>query len=209
MKAAKTITNSYHDFRILNVSKSTRHPKRRGPFMAIQKGSDPNDPQMRECTFVLTRRGTWMHCYLFLLLPGRCDVRQQCSTRHRISSRWRKNSRKSLLPSRLPCRCTTSSAAMCRHWQATTIRRARRYWPSYASGSKVWLARRADLGWQPNAHEKGVLQQERAVSDTGSPCGYGGRTQENNSGSLYEMAWSFRTVQNFRRRVLVPCAKSL
>ena len=69
MKAAKTITNSYHDFRILNVSKSTRHPERRGPFMAIQEGSDPNDPQMRECTFVLTRRGTWMHCYLFLLLP--------------------------------------------------------------------------------------------------------------------------------------------
>ena len=69
MKAAKTITNSYRDFRILNVSKSTRHPERRGPFMAIQEGSDPNDPQMRECTFVLTRRGTWMHCYLFLLLP--------------------------------------------------------------------------------------------------------------------------------------------
>jgi hypothetical protein len=69
MTAAKTITNSYHDLRILNVSKSTRHPERRGPFMAIQEGSDPNDPQMRECTFVLTRRGTWMHCYLFLLLP--------------------------------------------------------------------------------------------------------------------------------------------
>jgi len=69
MKAAKTITNSYHDFRILNVSKSTRHPERRGPFMAIQDGCDPNDPQMRECTFVLTHRGTWMHCYLFLMLP--------------------------------------------------------------------------------------------------------------------------------------------
>jgi hypothetical protein len=68
MKTAKAITNSYHDFRILNVSKSTPHPERRGPFMAIQEGSDPNDPQMRECTFVLTRHGTWMHCFLFLLL---------------------------------------------------------------------------------------------------------------------------------------------
>jgi hypothetical protein len=65
----RAITNSYHDFRILNVSKRTRHPEQRGPFMAIQEGSDPNDPQMRECTFVLTRRGTWMHCYLFLMLP--------------------------------------------------------------------------------------------------------------------------------------------
>ena len=69
MKIARAIRNSYHDFRILDVSKSTRNPKRHGPFMAIQEGSDPNDPRMRECTFVLTRRGTWMHCYLFLLLP--------------------------------------------------------------------------------------------------------------------------------------------
>jgi hypothetical protein len=132
MKAPKTITNSYHDFRILNVSKSTRHPQRRGRFMAIQEGSDPNDPQMRECTFVLTRGGTWMHCYLFLLLPG--PLRRQAVF--------------------------------------DTLRRARRYWPNYASGSKVWLARRADLRRQPNAHQEGVLQLEHALSDTASSRGY-------------------------------------
>jgi hypothetical protein len=42
------------------------------------------------------------------------------------------------------------------------------------------------------------------VSDTASPCGYGGELKRIISGSLYEMACSFRAVQDFRRRCACP-----
>lgn len=69
MTADRTITNHFPDFRLLNVASTTRHPEQRGPYMVVQTGSAPDDPEMRECTFALTRRGTWLHCFLFFMMP--------------------------------------------------------------------------------------------------------------------------------------------
>ena len=74
MNIARSITNHYPDFRLLELSKTTPHPETRGPYMVVQDGADPQDPTSRECTFVLTRRGTWLHFYVFLMLP--VDIRQ-------------------------------------------------------------------------------------------------------------------------------------
>jgi len=69
MIADRAITNHFPDFRLLNVASTTRHPEERGPYMVVQTGSAPDDPEMRECTFALTRRGTWLHCFLFFMMP--------------------------------------------------------------------------------------------------------------------------------------------
>ena len=45
--------------------------------MVTQDGCDPNDAAMRHCSFVLTKRGTWLHFYLYLALPEM--VRQKCA----------------------------------------------------------------------------------------------------------------------------------
>jgi len=70
MNASRTITNSFHDFHLLEISKTTHHPEKHGPFMVSQSGSAPGDPELRECTFVLTKRGTWMHLYIFFMMPN-------------------------------------------------------------------------------------------------------------------------------------------
>ena len=77
MKTANAITNSYRDFHVLNLSQLVHHVEGRGPFMVTQDGCDPGDPTMRFCSFVLTRRGTWLHFYLYLALPE--SVRQHCA----------------------------------------------------------------------------------------------------------------------------------
>ncbi len=69
MKSANAITNRYQDFHVLNLCQLVHHVEGRGPFMVTQDGCDPDDPTMRECSFVLTRRGTWLHFYLYLALP--------------------------------------------------------------------------------------------------------------------------------------------
>ena len=69
MHVSKAITNSFQDFHLLEISKTTHHPEKHGPFMVSQSGSAPGDPELRECTFVLTKRGTWMHLYIFFLMP--------------------------------------------------------------------------------------------------------------------------------------------
>jgi len=69
MSVARTITNRYQDFHLLEVGKTTSHPEKRGPFMIVQTGSAPGDPEVRECTFALTRKGTWIHCFIFFLMP--------------------------------------------------------------------------------------------------------------------------------------------
>lgn len=69
MKTTHAITNSYQDFRVLNLCQLVHHVEGRGPYMVTQDGCDPNNPAMRECSFVLTRRGTWLHFYLYLALP--------------------------------------------------------------------------------------------------------------------------------------------
>lgn len=68
MFATRTITNSYQDFQLLELSRLL-HTDGRGPFMVVQEGAAPDDSAMRHCSFVLTRRGTWLHYYLFLALP--------------------------------------------------------------------------------------------------------------------------------------------
>ena len=69
MRFASNITNRFTDFRLLELSQLTRHPGQRGPYMVVQEGIDPKDIAGRECTFVLTHKGTWMHFYRFLMLP--------------------------------------------------------------------------------------------------------------------------------------------
>jgi hypothetical protein len=77
MKIANSITNQYQHFQVLNLSQLVHKIEGRGPFMVTQDGCDPSDPAMRQCSFVLTRRGTWLHFYLYLALPE--TVRQQCT----------------------------------------------------------------------------------------------------------------------------------
>lgn len=68
MLATRTITNSYQDFQLLELSKLL-HTEGRGPFMVVQEGCAPDDSSSRHCSFVLTHRGTWLHYYLYLALP--------------------------------------------------------------------------------------------------------------------------------------------
>ncbi len=77
MKTARAITNRYQDFQVLNLSQLVHHLEGRGPFMVTQDGCDPDDPTSRSCSFVLTKRGTWLHFYLYLALPE--SVRQNCA----------------------------------------------------------------------------------------------------------------------------------
>lgn len=77
MKTANAISNRYQDFQVLNLCQLVHHVDGRGPFMVTQDGCDPNDPTMRACSFVLTKRGTWLHFYLYLALPE--SVRQHCA----------------------------------------------------------------------------------------------------------------------------------
>ncbi len=69
MSSARTITNVFSEFQLLEVSATTKHPERRGPYMVVQTGSAPGDSEFRECTFALIRRGPWMHCFVFFILP--------------------------------------------------------------------------------------------------------------------------------------------
>jgi hypothetical protein len=68
MIASRSITNNPLEFCVEELSQLLGTPGR-GPFMVTQRGSAPDDPQKRECVFVLTRRGTWLHFYLFIALP--------------------------------------------------------------------------------------------------------------------------------------------
>lgn len=77
MIASHTITNRFTDFRLLDLSKLEHRVEGHGPFMMVQDGSAPDDPKMRECSFVLTKRGTWLHFYLYLALPA--EVRSRCA----------------------------------------------------------------------------------------------------------------------------------
>jgi hypothetical protein len=77
MKAAKAITNDYQDFTLLNLAQLVHRAEGRGPYLVTQDGSAPGDPTLRQCSFVLTKRGTWLHFYLYLALPG--AVRTACA----------------------------------------------------------------------------------------------------------------------------------
>lgn len=71
METASSITNDFRDFQLWNLmAQAAPAPApARGPYMVVQDGCDPEDPVSRKCSFVLTRRGTWLHCYLFFMLP--------------------------------------------------------------------------------------------------------------------------------------------
>jgi hypothetical protein len=77
MIAQRTITNRLADCELFDLSKLMGSQDGRGPFLFVQEGCDPGDPRMRECSFVLTHRGTWMHYYLYLALPE--SVRRRCA----------------------------------------------------------------------------------------------------------------------------------
>lgn len=74
MNIPPIITNNPHDFCIQEMSAMLGTPGR-GPFLAVQRGAAPGDPRVRDCVFVLTQRGTWLHFYLFIALPA--DVRRR------------------------------------------------------------------------------------------------------------------------------------
>lgn len=69
MTATHSLTNDYRDFQVLNLCQLVHHCEGRGPYLITQDGCDPGDPTFRHCSFVLTRRGTWLHFYLYLALP--------------------------------------------------------------------------------------------------------------------------------------------
>lgn len=75
MSIGSTITNRFGDFKLLELSQTTDHPDKRGPYMVAQTGSAPDDPAQRECTFALTQRGTWLHHYILFMLPP--DLRDE------------------------------------------------------------------------------------------------------------------------------------
>jgi hypothetical protein len=77
MSGDRILTNDYRDFQLMELGKLMASSGGRGPFMVVQDGIAPGDPRMRTCSFVLTRRGTWLHYYLFLTLPE--DVRRRCA----------------------------------------------------------------------------------------------------------------------------------
>ncbi|MBL6765760.1 MAG: hypothetical protein ISQ14_12470 [Verrucomicrobiae bacterium] len=83
MIAKRVITNRFTDFHLLNVAKTTSQPDARGPYMVIQTGSSPDDPEMRECSFALTRRGTWLHGYIFFMLPK--SVRREIAVHETVA----------------------------------------------------------------------------------------------------------------------------
>lgn len=76
MNPVSPITNRHQEFRIHNLAQLLRQDGARGPFIVTQDGSDPGDPRMRPCSFVLTRRGTWLHFYLYLALSN--EARAHC-----------------------------------------------------------------------------------------------------------------------------------
>lgn len=77
MTARRAITNRLQDCQLLELGKLLGRPDTRGPFLLVQDGADPADPRMRECSFVLTRRGTWLHYYVYLALPE--ATRRRCA----------------------------------------------------------------------------------------------------------------------------------
>lgn len=77
MSEGRILTNDYRDFQLLELGKLMASTGARGPFMVVQDGIAPGDSRMRTCSFVLTRRGTWLHYYLFLTLPD--EVRRRCA----------------------------------------------------------------------------------------------------------------------------------
>ena len=75
MDTAAAISNDFQAFRLWNLTDSgprtAGEPAPRGPYMVVQDGCAPGDPTSRLCSFVLTRRGTWLHGFLFFMLPER------------------------------------------------------------------------------------------------------------------------------------------
>ena len=70
----KTITNSFHDVRLLSMSKwrqaSEISPRDHGgPYVVLQAGFDPDDGKMQPDEFVLGRSGKWLSVGFFYKLP--------------------------------------------------------------------------------------------------------------------------------------------
>lgn len=76
-RPSRILTNHYPDFQLQELGRWLGDGSQRGPYLISQDGAAPEDPQQRHCTFVLTRRGTWLHYYLFLALPE--EVRRRCA----------------------------------------------------------------------------------------------------------------------------------
>lgn len=77
MSSSRILTNHFPDFQLQELGHWLGDGTQRGPYLISQDGTAPDDPQQRHCSFVLTRRGTWLHYYLFLALPE--QVRRRCA----------------------------------------------------------------------------------------------------------------------------------
>jgi hypothetical protein len=70
----KNITNSFHDVRLLSLSKWRQageiSPRDHGgPYIVTQEGFDPEDSKMQPDEFVLGRSGKWLSLGYFYNMP--------------------------------------------------------------------------------------------------------------------------------------------
>jgi hypothetical protein len=62
-----TVTNDFARFTIVNLDPES---PARGPFIVSQQGSDPQDPKVQVCTYLLTRDGEWVRWASVFAVPG-------------------------------------------------------------------------------------------------------------------------------------------
>jgi hypothetical protein len=60
------LSNQYSDCEVLDLDPSEA---KRGPFVAMQRAIDPNDPRQQENLYFLRRDGTWVECATHMSTP--------------------------------------------------------------------------------------------------------------------------------------------
>jgi hypothetical protein len=63
----RTLTNSYRDLQVINLDPWSGRP---GPYLVLQEGTAPNDPECRQATFVLRPDGCWVDINAYLSEGG-------------------------------------------------------------------------------------------------------------------------------------------
>lgn len=64
-KNMRSLTNHYRDLQVINLDPWSGQP---GPYLVIQSGAAPSDPEFRESTFVLRPDGIWADINAYLCL---------------------------------------------------------------------------------------------------------------------------------------------
>lgn len=87
MNLSDPIGNRFSDFTLENLCELVNQVKGRGPFLLTQEGAHPGDPHYHGCKFVLSRRGSWLHYFLYLELPQ--DIQERCFQFETVSEAFR------------------------------------------------------------------------------------------------------------------------